>query len=77
MGGNKMSRYGPAVSERLEPEQVKAARGVVAVVSFNNPFGLVDFTVDYRFKRRRASAILSSPPKIAAIEHTFKVRYYM
>jgi len=42
----------------------------VAVVSFNNPFGLVDFTVDYRFKRRRASAILSSPPKIAAIEHT-------
>jgi hypothetical protein len=70
MGGKKTSRCGPAVSERLEPEEEKATRSVVAVVSFNNPSGLVDFTVDYRFKRRRASAILSSPPKIAAIEHT-------
>jgi len=35
-------------------------RGVVVVASFdNNVFGLVDFTVDYRFKRRRASAIVT------------------
>lgn len=53
-GGNRYpeSRY---VGEGRIGNGKGRQEGLVVVIgSFNNSIGLVDFTVDYRFKRRRA-----------------------